>query len=502
MIEFIQTIEKDKLLYFILASSNKQNVLIIKSPSENREKKNFFGYEWSTRKGKEGIKYIGASSKAEKSEDDDNDEDTEEKDDIRILSNLDALSNIETPLYDNDNPLNEKKINYYVQQNFLGNSFDIPENLESFVSCVRLVDMLDFKKKNFDKMISLTPQKNIIIDSKWNSKKIIEFPAEIKKGTSITQKDTNDGNVKVVAGGRDFAYFHNEFNRLENTITISASGAYAGYVNFWREKIFASDCTTVRTENITNTMYIYYLLKFIQNDIYGLARGQAQPHVYPTDIENIKIPVPSLDIQKKIVSECEAIDKSMLSAQESVNKSKSKMETEINSWFQKYKLTELSEIIKLQNGKGLTKREFISDGKYLVYGGNGVTGNYNEYLVEEETIVIGRVGEYCGSVHLCEAKSWITDNAMYVTNYLKPSDKAYLYYVIKALNLNQFANKGGQPNIAQPAIMNKKIPFPDTLKEQEKLVKEIEKIEKQISEAENIIADAANKKNEIIRKYL
>ena len=206
--------------------------------------------------------------------------------------------------------------------------------------------------------------------------------------------------------------------------------------------------------------------------------------------------------QKKIVSECEAIDKLVISAQEDISKSESSMETEINTWFQKYGLVELSEIIKVQNGKGLTKREFILDGKYLVYGGNGVTGKYNQYLVEEETIVIGRVGEYCGSIHLCEAKSWITDNAMYVTNYLKPSAKTYLFYVIKALNLNQYANKGGQPNIAQPAIMNKRIPFPDTLKEQEKLVKEIEKIEKQISQAEKIIADARSKKNEIIRKYL
>lgn len=520
LIEFIQTIEKDKLLYFILASSNKQNVLIIKSPSENREKKNFLGYEWSSKKGKEGIKYIGASTKALKNEDDEDDEDTEENDDIRILSNLDALSNIKTPLYDNDNPLNEEKINYYIQQNFLGNSFDIPEKLQPFVSSVRLVDMLDFKRKNFDKMISLNQKKNIEIQTKWDLVKIESIAETGSGGTPLSDRIEfyENGKIPWVNSGevRQGVIMDTEkkITKLglenssakifpKNTVLVAMYGATAGQVGI----LGIDACTNQAVCGILpsikfNSKYLYYFLSTQLENFLNLRYGIARLNLNQDTIKNFKVPLPDKDIQKKIVAECEVVDKSALSAQENVSKSKAKMETEINTWFQKYKLTELSEIIKLQNGKGLTKREFISDGKYLVYGGNGVTGKYNEYLVEEETIVIGRVGEYCGSVHLCEAKSWITDNAMYVTNYLKPSDKAYLYYVIKALNLNQYANKGGQPNIAQPAIMNKKIPFPDTLKEQEKLVKEIEKIEKQISDSEKIIADAANKKNEIIKKYL
>jgi len=520
LVEFIQTIEKDKLLYFILASSNKQNVLIIKSPSENREKKNFLGYEWSSKKGKEGIKYIGASTKALKSEDDEDDEDTEEKDDIRILSNLDALSNIKTPLYDNDNPFNEEKINFYVQQNFLGKTFDIPENLQPFVSYVRLVDMLDFKRKNFDKMISLNQKKNIEIQTKWDLVKIESIAETGSGGTPLSDRIEfyENGKIPWVNSGevRQGVVMdtENKITKLglenssakifpKNTVLVAMYGATAGQVGI----LGIDACTNQAVCGILpsikyNSKYLYYFLSTQLENFLNLRYGVARLNLNQDTIKNFKVPLPDKDIQKKIVDECEVIDKSTFLAQENVSKFKSKMETEINNWFQKFRLTELSEIIKLQNGKGLTKREFISDGKYLVYGGNGVTGKYNECLVEEETIVIGRVGEYCGSVHLCEAKSWITDNAMYVTNYLKPSDKAYLYYVIKALNLNQYANKGGQPNIAQPAIMNKKIPFPDTLKEQEKLVKEIEKIEKQISEAENIIAVAANKKNEIIRKYL
>lgn len=116
------------------------------------------------------------------------------------------------------------------------------------------------------------------------------------------------GNIKVVAGGKDYAYFHNDFNRNENTITISASGANAGYVNFWKEKIFASDCTTINLPNLKVIQFIYYVLKCNQKYIMSLARGAAQPHVYPKDIENIKIPLPPLEIQKQIVAECEKVE--------------------------------------------------------------------------------------------------------------------------------------------------------------------------------------------------
>lgn len=107
----------------------------------------------------------------------------------------------------------------------------------------------------------------------------------------------------------DFAYYHNANNRDANVITISASGANAGYVNYWEEPIFASDCTTVKGDNKTETLYFYHCLKHIQKDILGLARGSAQPHVYPDDIANLKIPIPSLDVQRELVKGINELEK-------------------------------------------------------------------------------------------------------------------------------------------------------------------------------------------------
>ncbi len=117
--------------------------------------------------------------------------------------------------------------------------------------------------------------------------------SKVKKGKLITEKTANTaGNIKVVSAGIDFSYFHDESNYSENTITISASGASAGYINFWHEPIFACDCTTVRGKTEAETLYLLHFLKMRQAYIYQQARGSAQPHVYPKDIEGLKIEIP------------------------------------------------------------------------------------------------------------------------------------------------------------------------------------------------------------------
>ncbi len=85
---------------------------------------------------------------------------------------------------------------------------------------------------------------------------------DVVRGTTITQKDTTHGVVPVVAGGLQPTYFHTTSNRPSDTITISGSGANAGYVNFYDIPIFASDCSTVRPKDASqlNVRFVYYFL--------------------------------------------------------------------------------------------------------------------------------------------------------------------------------------------------------------------------------------------------
>ena len=134
---------------------------------------------------------------------------------------------------------------------------------------------------------------------------------EITKGTSITKKKTIPGDIPVIAGGQKPPYYHSEYNRDGETITVSASGAYAGFVSYHDYPIFASDCSTIKPqENLLSTKFLFALLKSKQDELYGLQIGSGQPHVYPRDLVNIHIPLPPLDEQRRIarvLDECLAL---------------------------------------------------------------------------------------------------------------------------------------------------------------------------------------------------
>jgi type I restriction enzyme, S subunit len=138
--------------------------------------------------------------------------------------------------------------------------------------------------------------------NRWVLKKLGDV-AKLEKGSTITAKTSRPGNVPVVAGGKQPAYFHDAANRPKNTITVSASGAYAGFVAFYKEPIFASDCTTVNVQEDSECSieYLYYFMLSRQNHIYSFQRGSGMPHVYAKDLALLDVPVPPLEEQKRIV---------------------------------------------------------------------------------------------------------------------------------------------------------------------------------------------------------
>ena len=131
----------------------------------------------------------------------------------------------------------------------------------------------------------------------------------VRRGTTITKKQTNKGNVPVIAGGRKATYFHNKHNRDSGTITISGSGASAGLINYWSVPIFASDCSTVELiDNKQNIKFVYYYLRSKQEFIYkNLISGAAQPHVYAKDIANLNYPLLTIEEQLRIVAKLDVV---------------------------------------------------------------------------------------------------------------------------------------------------------------------------------------------------
>ena len=125
---------------------------------------------------------------------------------------------------------------------------------------------------------------------------------ELKRGQTITAKTKKDGNIPVISGGQQPAYYNAEFNREGETITVAGSGAYAGHLLFWNEPIYVSDAFSVKPDlNILNTKYVFHFLLNNQNWIYNLKKGSGVPHVYPKDLAKLQIPIPPLSVQSQIV---------------------------------------------------------------------------------------------------------------------------------------------------------------------------------------------------------
>jgi len=120
-------------------------------------------------------------------------------------------------------------------------------------------------------------------------KGLLEDSAIVKKGKNITFEHAVEGDIPVVGGGLGPTYYHNKANVSAPVITISASGANAGYVNMYDTDIWASDCSYI-DKNSTKYVYSLYLkLKSLQTTIFGFQVGVAQPHVYPRDLNRLKL---------------------------------------------------------------------------------------------------------------------------------------------------------------------------------------------------------------------
>jgi len=126
-----------------------------------------------------------------------------------------------------------------------------------------------------------------------------------------------------------------------------------------------------------------------------------------------------------------------------------------------WKMTTLGQVLDIKNGKSRP-----GDGtQHPVYGGNGILGYADDYNIAEKTIIVGRVGAYCGSIFLEKEKFWLSDNALGVLA-KKESTIAFLYYLLKKINLNKQAIGGAQPLLTQGVINQIEALVPEQVEEQ------------------------------------
>ncbi len=488
--------EQDKMLYFFLAFPQ-QTVLI--KVGEKQAEKDFIGYEFSSRRGHEGIKmYRDENGKAT------------------------------TKLYDDSNHLNEEKASSYVYRAFLGEQKEIDKSLKDNLTTFDLTELIDFKKLAFEKAISFGSKK-VEFKKIWKTDKL--FPLSqitiIQKGSSITKEKTIEGTIPVVAGGQEPACYHNVSNRDANVITVSASGAYSGYLNYWEQPIFASDCNTIvsKDEKAISTKLLYRFLKSIQPVFYSLQRGQAQPHVYASDIEKVKIPLPPIPIQEKIIVEIEALEQKEKARGEKVER----LRDDISKVIDKASGTATKlKTITTKIGSGATPKggnsSYQSSGislirsqniydyglveKGLAFINDEQAKKLDNVTVENNDILFNITG---ASIARCciVSEAYLPARVNQHVSIIRTNDKALPKYVQMVLVSDEYKRQLlqiGEGATSRQAITKQqleefKIPVP-SINEQKKIVDQIMNLETEIAQIGYELATVDGQKEQILKKHI
>ncbi|EDO9627047.1 restriction endonuclease, partial [Campylobacter coli] len=277
---YAQAIEKDKLLYFSLSLN--QEVLIIKSPSDIKEQKKFLGYEWSNRKGDEGLKELHNP----------------------YLS----------PLFERGNPQNETKLNTLIYKSFLNTLDVIPQELQTYATKARLVDMIDFEKVEFNKAISLNPSNstqsemsNPFANSKYELVEFGQLTKSLGKGRRPASFADSNGKYPFIKSSRILEKCNEYDFDIEALIIGDGGSANIHYIN---GKFSSSDHTYIFINNKKNIIlkFIYYVINSNLHILEVGFKGIALKNIAKSFIQSLKIPLPPFEIQKQIVAECEKVE--------------------------------------------------------------------------------------------------------------------------------------------------------------------------------------------------
>lgn len=269
-------------------------MLIIKAPSDIKEQKKFLGYEWSNRKGDEGLKEL--------------------------------YSPYLSPLFERDNPKNETKLNALIYKSFLNTLNFIPEELRAYATKAKLIDMIDFEKVEFNKAISLNPKtQRREIKSKYPLVKL-ETCGDFFMGGTPSRKNSSywNGEIKWLTIG-DYSN-HQVITDTKEKITqqgfkdsnakMIQKGAVVVsiYATIGRVGILGESMTTnqaivsiVPNEWFINK-YLMYAIDYFKFQLFNETITTSQKNINLGILQNMIIPKPPLEIQKQIVAECEKIE--------------------------------------------------------------------------------------------------------------------------------------------------------------------------------------------------
>ena len=519
--ETILNIEAEKLLYFVLAYP--QKVVIVKSGEKDVEKR-FLGYEFSNRRGNEGIHAIQKGK------------------------NIDEC----TKLFDTNSYDNPEKASTYVYRAFKGDyTSPIAEGMQSHVNRISLVDMLTFDRPIFEKGINLNSKKKVSFDSRYTLKpidKLASFQSGLwkgEKGALQLTKVLRNTNFKLNNGFLDYgdvAEIEVEKTQLATRtlqygdIILEKSGgsdtqAIGRVVLFDKTDnetySYSNFCSRIRVLDTSEVdpLYLWIVLHnfYCKGGTIPLQNGIRLLNIDMNGYSKIKIPVPPIDVQKQIVEEIGKIEKSNNDAKSLIDKNFSDIRMIINGLGSTVSIEEYFDINTLTlNPTSCWKDEFFTYVDIDSVGKGDGNISFDKKILgkdapsrarrvaEDRTVIVSTVRPYLKGFAYIES---VPDKTIFSTGFALLKSKNEDTYISKLLyyllmysddlmkQMETAMPKAAYPSINKEDIDNFKIPLL-TIDEQERIVAQIEALELEITKARTLIENAAIEKQAILDKYL
>lgn len=509
------TKEQDKMLYFFLAQPQ-QTVLI--KVGEKQAEKDFIGYEFSSRRGHEGIKMYR----------DENGKPT-------------------TKLYDDENHLNEEKANSYVYRAFLGEQKDIVEDLQNNLTIFDLADLIDFKNLVFEKAISLGAKKKVEIKSKWSSVKLAS-EYEIDSGTNAPQHKSHFSESSSIyfirASHLNSVYSDGYLNTSnvdkltksaieslklkkfpKNTIVFPKSGQSVNTNNI---AMLPSECYVVNhlacihQADVVKQKYLFHYLKIFKTS--NFCENSDYPSINLSTIKDHKIPFPPREVQENIINTIEVLEQEEKSGLEKL----AELNEHLNNLFLglPHSTEKLGKLADFKNGLNYSEKstgesvtvvgvkDFLED-----FSPNlsklvdvRIDGTLSEsYKLQSGDILVVRSN---GSANLVGRFTYI-DKLNKVTSYSGftirirvKSDNINSKYLCYCLRTETVRNKitkdpkgANIKSLNQTMLSAIDVPLPP-VEVQKEIIEKAEKLESDIAKIETELAAMDKKKEQILKKYL
>lgn len=548
---YANNIERNKLKVFIQIFDN--TVAILQSPPETVKNKSnkteiiqFLGYDWSNRKGNEGIKYITNQTQENEQSDDESEEE--------FVQSINSIKFIDTPLYNPNDKYDNTKYCYAIRNHiinsskkylsfYIDNKSDKPF-CESFhdlnlLNYENLSNLIDFSRSKFNIEIKINEKREQIqYNTKYQNIKLSDLILSIETGSRPEGGVSNITSGILSLGGEHIDNHNGYINISEpkyvplsfyknaqkgkirkNDILLCKDGALSGKIAIVRnelnnkeamvnEHIFIIRCKDLLTQN-----YLFYFLhsnigqKLVKSKITGSAQGG----INKTNILSLLIPLPPIEIQQQIVDECTKIDEEYNTAILQINDFKAKIESTfknlINNIENQYQIVDLKDVCNdiFAGGDAPTKdnlrNQIIDEFNVPVYsngtGSNALYGYTNIKRVQHDSVTISARGTI-GYTEVRKAPFFPIVRLIVAI----PNNKINLYYMKYILNFTEFEKSGSSiPQLTVPIIKKTKIPLPP-INIQNKIVNECFEIQREISILENTIKNTKDRKQDILNKYL